>query len=114
MWIIRGGIFRKTTLQYARIGEDANRAVAQDARVGENVMMTSYVKETDEEMRQWSNRTFHRIRASLAPGVARRFGYIEAPADPLKQQIAKAMAHGNWDVVARIGAEFARRNQRAG
>jgi hypothetical protein len=38
-------IFRKTTLQYARVGEGANRLVAPDARVGENVMMTSCVKE---------------------------------------------------------------------
>jgi hypothetical protein len=45
----------------------------EGAEVGEYVMMTSYVKETDEEMRQKSNRTFHRIRASLAPEFARRF-----------------------------------------
>ena len=108
-------IFRKTTLQYARVGEDANRRVAQDARVGEGVMMTSYVKETDEELRQKSNRTFHRIHASLPPEVARRFGYVELPADPLKQQIAEAMVAGNWDLVARLGAELARRDQqRAG
>jgi integrase len=108
-------IFRKTTLQYARRGEDANRLVAQDARVGEGVMMTSYVKETDEELRQKSNRTFHRIHASLPPEVARRFGYAEPPVDPLRQQIGEAMAAGNWDLVTRLSLELARRDQqRAG
>jgi integrase len=107
-------IFRKTTLKYARIGEDANRLVAQDARVGEGVMMTSYVKETDEEMRQKSNRTFHRIRASLPSEVAKQFGYDEEAVDPLKKELAEATAAGNWDLVVRLGAELARRNQRAG
>ncbi|OAI41509.1 hypothetical protein AYO40_00300 [Planctomycetaceae bacterium SCGC AG-212-D15] len=60
-------VFRKTTLQHARRGEDINRQVAADARVGESVLMTNYVKETDEEMRQRSNRTFNRIMASLSP-----------------------------------------------
>jgi hypothetical protein len=107
-------IFRKTTLRYARVGEDANRLVAQDARVGESMMMTSYVKETDEETQQKSNRTFHRICASLPPEVARRFGYIEEPVDPLQVQHAEATAAGNWDLAARLAAELARRSQRAG
>ena len=96
------------------VGEDANRLVAQDARVGEGVMMTSYVKETDEEMRQKSNRTFHRIRASLPVEVAKQFGYDEEAVDPLKKELAEATAAGNWDLVVRLGAELARRNQRAG
>ncbi len=50
--------FRKTTLQQARRGEDINRRVAEDARVGEAVMMTSYVTEEDEELRHRSNRTY--------------------------------------------------------
>jgi hypothetical protein len=32
-------VFRKTSLQYARRGEDVNRQVAADARLGEGVMM---------------------------------------------------------------------------
>lgn len=107
-------IFRKTTLKYARVGEDANRLVAQDARVGENVMMKSYVKETDEELRQKSNRTFHRICASLPPEVASRMGYVEEPSDPLKRQLAEATAANNWDLAARLAAELARRKQQAG
>jgi hypothetical protein len=43
-------------------------------------MMASYVKETDEQMRQKSNRTFSRILASLSPDVARRYGRIEVGA----------------------------------
>lgn len=34
-------VFRKTSLQYARRGDDANTRLAQDARVGKGVMMTS-------------------------------------------------------------------------
>jgi hypothetical protein len=44
-------VFRKTTLQYARSGEDVNRIVANDARITEGVMMRSYARETDEELR---------------------------------------------------------------
>ena len=35
-------------------------------------MMTSYVKETDEQLRQASNRTFARILASLPEKVTSR------------------------------------------
>ena len=69
-------VFRKTSLQYARSGEDVNRQVARDARVSESVLMTNYVKETDEQIRQMSNRTFYRILASLPPEVARRYGHV--------------------------------------
>src|SRR5262249_40280123 len=48
-------VFRKTSLQYARAGEDVNRQVAGDAKLGEAVMMTHYVQETDVQMRQASN-----------------------------------------------------------
>jgi len=89
-------------------------AESQDARVGEGVMMTSYVKESDEELRQKSNRTFYRIRASLPSEVAREFGHVEEPGELLKQQLAEATAAGNWDLAARLAAELARRNQRAG
>jgi hypothetical protein len=58
-------VFRKTTLQYARQGEDINRQIAVDAGVSESVLATNYVKETDNEMRQRSDRTFCRILASL-------------------------------------------------
>ncbi len=99
-------VFRKTSLQYARSGEDLNRQVAADARLGVSVMLTSYVKETDEEMRAKSNRTYHRIAASLPPDVARRYGYAEAGIDPLVQRLQDAVARQDWGLVARLTAEL--------
>lgn len=107
-------IFRKTSLQYARSGEDLNRQVSSDARLGEGVMMTSYVKETDEEMRAKSNRTYLRIAASLPPAVAERYGYAEAGIDPLKERLEAAVACQNWMLASQIAAELGRRDGRAG
>ncbi len=42
-------VFRKTSLQYVRSGEDVNRQVANDARVSESVLMTSYVSVKDRK-----------------------------------------------------------------
>lgn len=100
-------VFRKTTLQHARRGEDINRQVAADARVSESVLMTNYVKETDEEMRQRSNRTFHRIRASLSPEVASRYGSVEVIAGPLEQQVQAAIAANNWPLAAELASRLA-------
>jgi integrase len=107
-------VFRKTSLQYARSGEDVNRRVAADARVGEGVLMTNYVKETDEEMRQRSNRTYARILASLSPEVACRYGYEPAPVDPLAQRLTEAIAAQNWALANAITAELAKRDRQAG
>jgi integrase len=107
-------IFRKTSLQYARSGEDVNRQVAADARLGEGVMMTNYVKETDEEMRQKSNRTYRRIAASLPPAVAKRYGYEEATPKSLRDQLKAAVEAENWDLAQRLTAELAQRDRQAG
>ena len=107
-------VFRKTTLQYALRGEGMISQVAADARLGAGVMMTSYVKETDEEMRHRSNRTFARILASLSPEVARRYGHVMAPVDPLAVKLQEAIAAQNWDLAATLSAELAKRDQRAG
>jgi hypothetical protein len=107
-------IFRKTTLQYARSGEDVNRQVAADARLGEGVMMTNYVRETDEEMRQKSNRTFHRIVASLPPEVAARYGHEQPKPRSLQEQVAAAVEAENWDLANKLTAELAKRNRQAG
>lgn len=101
-------IFRKTTLQYARFGEDVNRQVAQDARLGEGVMMTHYVKESDVEMRQASNRTFQRILASLSSEVAREYGYRETNMRGLEKRLDAAKASKDWRTVAEIAAELAK------
>jgi hypothetical protein len=70
-------------LQYARVGEDVNRQVAGDARRSESAMMVSYVRETDEEMWQRSNRTYRRLLASLSAEVRRRYGYLPSPTEEL-------------------------------
>lgn len=99
--------FRKTGLQHARRGEDINRQVAADARVGEGPMMSSYVKETDEEMRARSNRTFRRILASLPPEVARRYGHIEEDRSELEKRLQAATEAKDWGLVAAISARLA-------
>jgi integrase len=104
-------VFRKTALQHARRGEDINRQVAEDARVGESVMMTSYVKETDEELRARSNRTFARIVASLPSEVARRYGHAEPAPTPLEQQLQAATAAKDWDRVAALSVQLARKRR---
>jgi integrase len=101
-------VFRKTALQHARRGEDVNLRVAEDARVAEAVMMAHYVRETDEELRARSNRTFARIVASLSPEVARRYGHIVAVAATLEQRLQTAMAAKDWDQVAALSVELAK------
>jgi integrase len=105
-------IFRKTALQHARRGEDINRRVAEDARVGESVMMTAYVKETDDELRARSNRTFARIAASLTSEVARRYGYNEQNRTDFEQQMLKAVAGKDWERVETLSV-LLRRHERS-
>jgi len=92
-------VFRKTSLQYARSGEDVNRQVAADARLTEGVMMTDYVKETDEQMRAKSNRMYRRMLASLDSQVARRYGHVETEGCQLKERLLAAMAAEDWKTV---------------
>ena len=107
-------VFRKTALQYARAGEDLNRQVAADARLGEKVMMTHYAKETDEEMRQKSNRTYWRIAASLPRHVAIRYGFEEPPTQSLQERLKAAIDAQNWDLANSLTAELAKRSRTAG
>lgn len=100
-------VFRKTSLQYARIGEDINRQVAKDARVGESVLMTSYVKETDEQLRQASNRTFGRILASLPANLARRCGHAGGNGE-MEEQLRQAIEGKNWELAAVLTTRLAR------
>jgi hypothetical protein len=101
-------VFRKTTLQYARQGEDVNRQVAADASVTEGVMMTSYVREDDEELRQKSNRTFRRIAASLLSEVATAYGFVESPIDALKRRGRAAFEAEDWQLVVKVASELDR------
>ena len=105
-------VFRKTSLQYARSGEDLNRQVAADARVGAGVMMTNYVKETDPEMRHRSNRMFARIAAALPTAVALRYGYEPTQIDPLIQRLTEAIVAQNWALANAITADLAKRTDR--
>jgi len=100
-------VFRKTTLQYARAGEDVNKKVAADARLGERVMMTNYVREEDPELREKSNRTYLRIASSLPDVVARRYGFEAPPHAPIRAQLERAVSDGNWPLVERLSAELA-------
>jgi integrase len=100
-------IFRKTTLQHARRGEDINRQVASDARISESVLVTNYVKEMDEELRQKSNRTFQRILASLPTEVARRYGNAECTKTDLEHRLTAATDAKDWDLVAALSARLA-------
>jgi len=106
-------VFRKTSLQYARRGDDANARLANDARVGKGVMLTSYVKESDEEMRHSSSRMFARIRSSLRPDVALRYGYDEPMTSPLEQQLNEAIAAQDWQLATRLTAQLAQQKNRA-
>lgn len=99
--------FRKTGLQHARRGEDINRLVAADARVGESVMMTSYVEETDEELRAKSNRTYRRIAASLPVEVVRRYGYVEDNRSDLERRLREAMDAKDWPLLATLSSRLA-------
>lgn len=104
-------IFRKTSLQYVRRGEDASRRVAADARVSECVLMTHYVEESDPEMREASNRIYQRIRASLAPEVARRYGDSIRETPSLEEKLQKALAAKDWNAVAQLSARLAESEQ---
>ena len=87
-------VFRKTTLQHARQGEDITRQIANDARVSESVLMTNYVKEMDKEMRQRSNRTYWRIHASLSPEVAARYGCIRNARSEMESHLRSHRCQG--------------------
>jgi integrase len=106
-------VFRKTTLQHARRGEDINRQVAADARVSESVMMTNYVKESDEEMRQRSNRTCSRIIASLPAEVAQRYGHVRDARSELEDRLRAALDGRDWALASELAARLARHDQQA-
>ena len=98
-------VFRKTALQFARAGEDANRRVAEDARVSEAVLLGHYVTEGDDQLRAKSNRTFARLVAALPPEVASRYGHAPVPDDP-GEKLRTAAAEGDWHAVARLAAQL--------
>ena len=95
-----------------RRGEDVNDQVARDARVGTAVMMRHYVKVTQPERRNASNRTFYRIAASLAPATAKRYGHLIAQAsrEELEQALQAAVEAKDWLRVSQLSVELNRRS----
>ena len=82
------------------VAEDVNRLVEHRSRVkSENVMMTNYVKETDDEMRRKNTRTFQRIIASLPAEVAEGYGYSEKDKKPSSAEFRRPPGRtrtGTW------------------
>jgi len=104
--------FRRTAFQYARVGEDINERVAEDAKLNTSVMLKHYVTEREEQLRQASNRTYRRIVAALPPEVARRYGYVpENGKGHLDVALQAAMQAQDWPLVAQRAADLARQPQ---
>lgn len=103
-------IFRKTALQLAHDGEDEESSlnVARDAGVSEHVLLGHYVK---PKLWHKSNRTFRRILAGLPAEVARRYGHVETDGKTIDLQVRQAVNAGEWDKVAALSAELARRDK---
>jgi hypothetical protein len=101
-------IFRKTGLKHAREGEDINREVAADARVGQSVLTTHYITPTEAQLRAGSNRTYRRILASLPAEVACRNGHDQTATTALEERIQAAVEAKNWDLVREFSARLAR------
>jgi hypothetical protein len=93
------------------VGEDANRRVAEDARVSEGVMLGHYVTEDDEQLRARSNRTFERLTTGLPAEVAGRYGHHPAAVDPLEERFRQATEARDWPLVARLAAELERKRR---
>jgi integrase len=104
--------FRRTALQFARIGEDINQQVAEDARVGVSVLKKHYISEHDEQLRQKSNRTYKRILIGLPMDLALRLGYVDI-GDDLEQRVQAAFSAQNWDLAAALTAQLAKQRQTA-
>ena len=101
-------VFRKTSLQHARKGEDLNTRVAKDASLTASVMMGNYVDEADEELWNRSNRTFARIVASLAPNVAERYGCDgEDGNTEATAELLAAVQRQDWATVQKLSAWLA-------
>jgi hypothetical protein len=75
------------------------------------VLTNHYLKETDEQLRQKSNRTYQRILAGLPTTVASRYGNVEV-ASTLEMKLAAAVAGKDWPLAAAFTAQFAKQDQR--
>jgi hypothetical protein len=107
-------MLRKTTMRYARAGQDLNEALARDASVTASVMLGHYAPNEDPNMRASSNRMFRRIRDGLGLTVAKAFGYEESPTEALEQRLREATIAKDWELVGRLSADLARHGRNAG
>jgi integrase len=106
--------FRKTALQFARIGEDRNEAVALDARISRSVMVRNYVDDSDDVMRLRSNRTFYRLVAGLTPEVAQRYGYQpDSDALGVEVRLYAAASVRDWQAVEDLARQLKASKQSA-
>jgi hypothetical protein len=104
--------FRKTALQFARMGEDRSEAVALDARISRSVMVRHYVDDNDEALRARSNRSFYRLISGLSPEVAKRYGY-GADSDDLGMEVRlqAAITTRDWQAVRDIAQQLVNHKQ---
>jgi hypothetical protein len=107
-------MFRKTSLQYARVGQDASRSLAKDARLSEGVMMASYVEEEDLQLRAASNARYQRLNLSMTSEVARAFGHTHSATAILEQRLRDATGSRNWPLVGEIAKKLAKQDREAG
>jgi hypothetical protein len=77
-------------------------------------MTGHYTTEEDEERRQASNRTYHRIVLSLSQEVASRYGYRpECKLTDLRNRLSAATAAENWALAAKLAEELCQKSETA-
>ena len=64
--------------------------------------MSSYVRETDEQLRQSSNRTYRRIVASFPVALASRMGFASDPSAALEERLRAAVDRKDWPLAAEL------------
>ena len=70
-------------------------------------MMRHYVDETDEELRQASNRTYRRLIAGLSLEVANRYGFNgDEEGFDLEERLKAAVAAKDWKQAGKILKEL--------
>ena len=75
-------------------------------------MVRHYVDETDEELRQGSNRTYHRLIAGLSMEVASRYGYeADSEALGLQMRLQAAVNAQDWKTASDIAQQLVARGK---
>jgi hypothetical protein len=82
--------------------DDANRRVADDACVGEGVLLGDHVTGEDDQLRAKSNRIFQDLVAAFSPALTARYGYLPAQGESLEERLRGG---DDWHPVLRLAAE---------